>query len=232
VNNQIGITAMEARVQLANLLGKKPTPRQPLNIEALDAALGGGVPLAGVIEIVSEPGHGGWWFAALILSQLLKPVGILNHDDTLHPPGLARLDVDMSRALVVHTKSRRDAVWALERMAKNPDLGATVCWMHGLTDVQQRRLQLAAERSGQCVLMLHSEAHTGRASWGALRVKIEGRPSAEEGFRRLCVTPLRGRGGVVPTPIEIEVEHGTNAVRDASVVPQRTYHAEPRATGA
>lgn len=222
---------MEPRVQLANLLSNRATPRLALGVDALDHAIGGGVPLGGVTEIVSEQGRGGWWFASRVLAAVSKPVGVLNHDNTLHPPGLTALGVNIGRALVVQTESRRDALWSLERMAKNPDLGATVCWMTGLSDVEQRRLQLASERSGQIVLMLTNEQHAGRASWGALRIRVEGLPTIG-GDRRLRITPMRGRGGIVPAPIELEVEHGTNAVRRAAVVSQPTHHTSLRSAGA
>jgi hypothetical protein len=180
-----------------------------------------------VTEIISEPGHGGWWLAMQILHAAGGTCAVLNHDDSFHPPGAAALGVELSRLLVVRPGNRKDALWSLERLAKNRALSATLCWMDKLRDVELRRLQLAAERSGQCLVLLRSEQDAGRASWGSLRLEIRGEPG-DESVRRLRITPLRGRGGIRPRPIRIEVEHGTGAVRGAAVVPHRTPDAEPR----
>ncbi|MCA8914959.1 MAG: hypothetical protein KDB90_06070 [Planctomycetes bacterium] len=222
-------------VKVARTLESRSKERLALGIDALDEQLGGGLPVGAVTEIISEPGHGGWWLAMRALAAIKGRMGLLNHDDSFHPPGAALHGVDLSRLLVVRVKEKKEALWALERLAKNASLDATYTWLPDLRDVELRRLQLAAERSGQCVLLLRSEKEAGRASWGELRLKVEGVPSdgpyfakATSGRPRLIeVTTLRARGGM-PRPVRIEVEHGTGAVRGAAVVPHRALDAEPR----
>lgn len=212
-------------VKIARTLESRPHERLALGIDVLDEQLGGGLPRSAVTEIVSEPGHGGWWLAMKALAQTDGRIGLINHDDSFHPPGAALLGVNLSRLLVVRVRNHKDALWALERLAKNASLSATLTWLPNLRDVEIRRLQLAAERSKQCVMLLRNSEEAGRSSWGALRLQVRGAPS--EGPRLLEVTTLRARGGM-PRPVRIEVENGTGAVRGAAVVPHRALDAEPR----
>lgn len=212
-------------VKVARTLEGRSKERLAFGVEALDEQLGGGLPLGAVTEVVSEPGHGGWWLAMRALAQTQGRIGLINHDDSFHPPGAALAGIDLSRLLVVRVKNRKDALWSLERLAKNASLGATFSWLPNLRDVEVRRLQLAAERSRQAVLLLRNTAEAGRSSWGALRLQVRGVPS--DGPRLLEITTLRARGGM-PRPVRIEVEHGTGAVRGAAVVPHRALDAEPR----
>jgi hypothetical protein len=214
-------------VKLATKLETRAGERMALGIEPLDQQLGGGLPLGAVTEIVSEPGHGGWWLAMRALAQVEGRIGLLNHDDSFHPPGAALHGVDLSRLLIVRTSERKDSLWALERLAKNSSLGATFSWLPGLRDVELRRLQLASERSNQCLLLMRDPDEAGRSSWGALRLRVSAVPGGS-----IEVTTLRARGGTMPRPVRIEVEDGTGAVRGASVVPHRALDAEPRRAGA
>lgn len=213
-------------VKLAHTIEKRPDNRLALGVDALDDAVGGGIPRSAVTEILSRPGHGGWWLAMRALARSPGRLGLLDHDGSFHPPGAAALGVDLSRLLVVRPQSRKDALWSLERLASSPALSATICWLDKLRDIELRRLQLAAERSGQSLLLLRDADEAGRASWGALRLEVRGMPG-DGRVRRLQVTPLRGRGGILPRAVRIEVENGTGAVRGASVVPHRALDAEP-----
>lgn len=216
-------------VKVARKLEGRSKDRLPLGIDALDAELGGGLPLGALTEIVSEPGHGGWWFVMQALAAVKGRIGLLNHDDSFHPPGAALHGVDLSRLLVVRVRNKKDALWSLERLAKNTGLAATFAWLPDLKDVELRRLQLAAERSKQTVILLRDEQEAGRSSWGELRLKVRGVPSA--GPRVLEITTLRARGAM-PRPVRIEVDNVTGVVRGAAVVSHGATDAELRRTGA
>lgn len=216
-------------VKVAAKLEGRSKDRLPLGIDALDAELGGGLPLGALTEIVSEPGHGGWWFAMRALAAVKGRVGLLNHDDSFHPPGAALHGVDLSRLLVVRVRNKKDALWALERLAKNTGLAATFAWLPDLKDVELRRLQLAAERSRQTLLLLRDRQEAGRSSWGALRLEVRGVPG--DGPRVLEVATLRARGAL-PRPVRIEVDNVTGVVRSAAVVSHGTSDAMFGRTGA
>ena len=216
-------------VKVARSLEGQSKDRVALGIDALDAELGGGLPQGALTEIVSEPGHGGWWLAMRALAAVNGRVGLLNHDNSFHPPGAALHGVDLSRLLIVRVRNKKDALWSLERLAKNTGLAATFAWMPDLGDVELRRLQLAAERSKQTVLLLRNEAQAGRSSWGELRLKVSGVPS--DGPRVLQVMTLRARGAM-PRPVRIEVDNVTGVVRGAAVVSHGAADAELRRAGA
>jgi hypothetical protein len=192
-------------------------------LSALDAALGGGFPLAAVSEIISEPGHGGDWLALRAMLAADGVCAVLDHDGSFHPPGAAALGMELSRLLVVREGRRKEALWALERLAREPGLRVVLAMLPGLTDTMLRRLQLAAEGSGQALLLLHGAEDASRASWGALRLRVRG-----EGGPRMLVEVLRARHGRMPRPVRIEVDHETGAVRASAVLPQRAPDAQPR----
>jgi hypothetical protein len=108
------------------------------------------------------------------------------------------------------------ARWALERLVREPWLIATFSWMEGMSDTLRRRLQLAAERFGQTLILLRREARG--ASWGALRLYVHG-VAMDQGGRTLMVETLRARGRM-PCTVRIELDEHTQAVRKAATVSQ------------
>jgi hypothetical protein len=212
--------------ELARTLGavKGLSPALPLGIEAFDAEMRGGLPTSALIEIFGEMGQGAWWLGFKVLAAIRgKAIAIVEPAGTFFPPGAASVGVDLSRLLVLRETNRKKALWALERIAKDKSVGATLACVEGLGDTEMRRLQLAAESSGQSLMLLRAEHELSRASWGALRLRVSSEPSEEN--RRIVVETLRARGGFMPRPILIEIEHGTMAVHTSAVLPHRAHHA-------
>lgn len=194
-------------------------------LEALDHALGGGFPRGAITEILSAPGHDGDWLALRAMLAANGACAVLDHDGSFHPPGAAARGLDLARLLVVRETRRKQALWALERMAREPGLAVVLASLPGLTDTMLRRLQLAAESSGQVLLLMQSG--DARASWGALRVRVRGEPG--EGARRLLLEVLRTRGGRLPHPVRIEIDDDfTGAVRASAVLSHAAADAQPR----
>jgi recombination protein RecA len=223
------------RVELASIMppslartfgvGRVQAPVLATGIESLDAALGGGFPQGAISEIISKPGHGGDWLALRAMLAAGTTCAVLDHDGSFHPPGAAALGLDLSRLLVVRESRRKEALWALERLAREPGLAVVLASLPELTDTMLRRLQLAAESSGQVLLLMQPEA--ARASWGALRLKVRGEPG--DGRRRLLVEVLRARGGRMPRPVRIEINDDfTGTVRASSVLSHGKTDAQPR----
>jgi protein ImuA len=195
-------------------------------VDALDSALGGGFPLGAVTELVSAPGHGGDWLALRAVLAAGGTSALLDHDGSFHPPGAAAAGVDLSRLLVVREGRRKEALWALERLAREPGLKVVLASLPGLTDTMLRRLQLAAESSGQVLLLSRPEKEVSRASWGALRLMVTAEPG--DGARRMLVDVLRARNGSMPRPVRIEVDDETGAVHASAVLPHRAADAQLR----
>jgi protein ImuA len=191
-------------------------PVLPTGIDALDAALGGGLPQGAITEVLSEPGHGGDWLAVRALLAADGMCAVLDHDGSFHPPGAAAAGVDLKRLLVVRESRPKEALWALERLAREPGLKVVLAALPKLTDTMLRRLQLAAETSGQCLILLRSDSEAARASWGALRLRVRGEPG--NGERRLLVEVLRARNGSMPRPVRIEIDDDFKAALRAHPV--------------
>ena len=212
--------------ELARTLGavRDASPPLPLGIEAFDAEMRGGLPTSAMIEIFGEAGQGAWWLGLRALAAVReKAVAVVEPADTFFAPGAASVGVDLSRLLVLREPNRKKALWALERISRDKSVGATLACVEGLGDTEMRRLQLAAEASGQALLLLREEQRLSRASWGALRLRVSAEPG--EGERRIIVETLRARGGFAPRPILIEIDHGTMAVHISAVLPHRTDSA-------
>lgn len=190
-----------------------------LGVEALDEALGGGLPKGAMTEIVGASGHSGEWLAMRALAKAGGLGAVLDHDGSFFPPGAQACGVELSRLLVVRESRRKEALWALERLVREPGLAVVISWLDGLTETFLRRLQLAAERSGQVLLLLREQAGAA-TSWGALRLLVGGEPGPR-GARQLTVETLRARGGRMPRPVRIEVEDGSGVVRGASLLSHR-----------
>jgi len=195
-------------------------------LEALDSGLGGGFPRGAITELISAPGHGGDWLIARALLAADGTCAVLDHDGSFHPPGAAAAGVDLSRLLIVRESRPKEALWALERLAREPGLRVVLASLPRLNDTILRRLQLAAESSGQVLLLSRPEAETSRASWGALRLRITSEPG--DGSRRMLVEVLRARNGLMPRPVRIEVDDETGAVRASAVLSHRATDAQPR----
>lgn len=211
---------------LARTLGavKSASPALALGIAAFDEEMKGGIPTSALTEIFGETGQGAWWLGLRALAAVReKAVALIEPAGTFFAPGAASVGVDLSRLLVLRESNRRQALWALERIAKDKSVGATLAHIEGMGETEMRRLQLAAESSGQALLLLREEQRLSRASWGALRLRVTSEPADSE--RRIVIQTLRARGGFAPRPILIEIEHGTMAVRASSVLPHRADFA-------
>ncbi len=194
----------------------------PTGIETLDLALQGGVPRGAVTEIFGEFGQGAWWLGLHLLAQVKDKIcALIEPAGTFFPPGAAALGVDLGRLLVIRESNRKQALWALERISHEKVVGATLAVMERMSELEVRRLQLAAEASGQVLLLLRNPREISRASWGALRLHVHARPGQRNG-RCLVVETLRARGALAPRPVLLEIEHATDAVRLSALLPHAT----------
>jgi hypothetical protein len=148
---------------------------------------------------------------------------LVDHDHSFFPPGAAALGVDLSRLLVVRESRPRQARWALERLAHDKNMAVTLSWMNGLSETFVRRLQLAAEGSGQAVLVL-AEKPEAASRWCSLRLVTRPEPTIG-GARRVTVEVAKTRGAAMPRPVRIEVDDQTHAVSSSAVSANGTADA-------
>lgn len=165
----------------------------------------GGLPLAGLHELLSDaPGHA-TAFAALLLAraQALLPrratLWIAAEPDA-YLPGLAGLGLDATRLFLLRAPRQRDALWAAEEALRSPAIAAVLLLGTRTLDMTAaRRLQLAAETGGGIALLLREEASTPGPTTALTRWRITPRAAAATphhlGPPTWEVALLRARGG-------------------------------------
>ena len=105
-----------------------------------------------------------------------------------YAPALARAGLDLQYVLVVDAQTG-NVSWAMERLLATRACGMILAWPAYLSDVETRRLQLAAEAGAGLGVVLHTTEAKWRASSAALRLQIH---PAEEG---VTIDIVKARGG-------------------------------------
>src|SRR5215469_13388634 len=224
----------------------------PLGVAAIDRALpGGGLARGALHEILGaggdeEDGALAAAFAATVLGRLgPRPTpgmggGVvlwcLARPD-LYGPGLAAHGLDPGRVVLVRAPRDAEILWAMEEGLRAPGILAVVGEVGTLPTVANRRLQLAAERSGITALLLRRWRNSGQAAHeralpnaAVTRWRIAALPSHAApgepgvGRPRWRVELLRCRGGEPASwemPGEREVPDATDHVSLAAALADR-----------
>ena len=165
--------AATAEAAAAAATGLRPRPRQGrlrLGIAALDAALGGGLPLAALHEVRAEEsmlGAAAAGFALALAARLAAAGGVpailwigtadlRREAGRLHAPGLAALGLDPARFVEVTARTEEEALWAFEAALGCRGVGMAVCELRAasLDLTVTRRAALRARDSGVAGLLL------------------------------------------------------------------------------
>jgi hypothetical protein len=105
-----------------------------------------------------------------------------------YAPALARAGLDLQYVMVVDAQSG-NITWAMERLSSTRSCGMVLAWPTRLSELEARRLQLAAEAGRSIGVVLRAEDAGWRAPAAALRMEIE--PLGE----KIVVDVLKVRGG-------------------------------------
>ncbi len=177
--------------------------RLKLGAARLDAALGGGLPLAALHDIRADESRNGGAAAGFVLAlaaQLAKTARLTSTDDTqaivwiseadlrrqtgrLHAPGLAALGLDPARIMEVTARTKSEALWAFEAALDCPAVSVAVC------ELRQVTLDLAVTR--RCALRARERGVTGFL----VRLASPPEPSAAEMRFAVSPTPAGTIGG-------------------------------------
>jgi len=177
-------------------------------VEALDAALDGGLAAGRVHELFAAKG-GDWpsaaGFAAMLALRAVgrkAPIFWLRTDEaerrggSLHAPGLAELGGDPDALVLGQAPDAKALLRSAADAVRCPGLKALVveCWGKcvGLDLTASRRLALAAEQSGVTLFLLRLEA--------------EPVPSAADTRWAVSAVPSRPLEGNAPGPPMVEIE--------------------------
>ena len=177
-------------------VGLRLGPRQKrarlrLGASALDAILGGGLPLATLHEIragESRDSGSAAGFALALISRLMErggPASVIwiseadfrRETGGLYAPGLLALGMDPGRIVHVSARTGTEALWAFEAALACAGLDAAIC------ELRQASLDLSVTR--RCVLRAREAGVTGLL----LRLASQPEPSAAELRFRLAPAP-------------------------------------------
>jgi protein ImuA len=149
----------------------------------------------------------------------------------LYPPALLASGItDLRRLILLRCTNPEDELWAIAECLRCPGVSATVASVGRLTQLQARRLQLAAERGGGVgILMRQYSSRSQQPYAAATRWHI--RPiSGTDQNQRWNVQLLHGHGlrpdqlsrGQLGQTVVIEVNRETRAVRASASVADRS----------
>ncbi len=185
--------------------GESPHNTLSTGFAELDRALpAGGWPLGALTEILFQGmGAGELRLVMPALARLSREgrwIAWIAPPHIPYAPALAAWGVDLSRLLLVRTRSENDALWAAEQALRSGSCGAVLIWPASVDDRSLRRLQLAAE-SGECWGLLFRTAHVPQRSPAAVRLKLEPLPQGA----LVQILKCRGRAPSAALTIDLEM---------------------------
>jgi hypothetical protein len=150
----------------------------------------------------------------------------------LYPPALATLGVDLNNLILLRPKSEADELWAIAECLRCSAVAVTIAAPQKLSQIEARRLQLAAERGGGVGLLLR---HTGRTSthYAAATRWLISPARGERTIQRWKIQLLHGHGGRVGENVFLEYSRENHSVRAIEKLPHRqtaTKTAKERAS--
>ena len=180
-----------SRVELPGIRSGFPT---------LDAELpGGGWPAGVLTELLPENiGIGEVRALGPALSQLSKQgrwIAWIAPPYLPYAPALEAAGIDLTRVMIVKTKSAQESLWAIEQALQSGACGAVLGWPDKASFAQLRRLQIAAEGSPALAFLFRSPLAARESSPAALRLHLQSIKG------ELAVRILKRRGGPLARPI-------------------------------
>jgi protein ImuA len=180
-------------------LSLKPRARRGrlrLGVERLDAALGGGLPLAALHEVRAEESRDGGGAAGFVLALAarlaaaggepsivwISEAAARREAGRLYAPGLAALGLDPARIVEVTARTENEALWAFEAALGCPGVGLAICELReaSLDLSATRRSQLRARDQGVTGFLLRLAGHA-EASAAELRFGLQPAPAGTIG---------------------------------------------------
>ena len=164
---------------------------------------GGGWPRGALTELLAQrEGFGELQLilpALAALTQRGRRVAWLAPPHLPYAPALAAAGLDLTHLAVVRAPGRRDALWAAEQVLRSAACEALLAWLPDARYAELRRLAVAADEGGACLLVFRPLAAADQSSPAALRLALE---PAGEG---LGVRFLKRRGRSSGAALEVKV---------------------------
>lgn len=142
-----------------------------------------------------------------------------------YPPAAAQLGIPLSRLYLLHPKNREEGLWALSECLASGGTSAVVAELGKLSQVEARRLQLAAERGGSLGLWIRPAGPVSAIYAAATRLLVE--PATATGCcQRWKIELLHGHGCQVGKGIVLEYNREEHTVHTTSELADRAAVAE------
>jgi len=151
---------------------------------------------------------------ALILARAAQAAkgGVIVWSDPrrqLHPTAVSAAGVDLRRMILLRPRNAAQEISALTECLRCKGVSATITHLDRLSDIEARRLQLAAENGGGVGIFLRPRS-TGSSGNYAAATRWLVRPAAEEGDSQCWIVELlHGHGGRLGSSVLLEVDRET-----------------------
>jgi len=172
----------------------------PSGFSNLDQHLSGsGWPEAGLTELLcTTTGVGELRLlipALKRLSQQSRWIAWVNPPFVPYAPALAALGIDTSKILLIHPKTHKESLWALEQALKSGTCSTVLAWLDEskLKHTDTQRLQLASKTGKTAAFLFRPESAATKHSMAELRLNVQPQPSKQ--CDELNLSILKRRGG-------------------------------------
>ncbi len=148
-------------------------------------------------------------------------------------PGLIGLGIDPARIILVRTRTRTEALWAIEEGLKVSTLAAVIGEVEDIDLTESRRLSLATrEHMTRCVVILRSERAPSSASFSRYQVSScqsepPGLAPYAPGQPYVEVALVKHRGGERPYIKKMEWSDAPDRFPVVAPLADRTPHESP-----
>jgi len=196
----------------------------PSGFTTLDQHLPGkGWPQAGLCELMLPTAGVGELRLLLpalkVLSRQARWIAWVNPPFIPYAPALKAAGVDIDKILLIHPKTHKDALWALERATRSGTCSAALAWLdeQQLKTKDTQRLQLAARQGGTLSCLFRPGKAREENSMAELRLAIQPaiQPDVQPGIApadatasTLSVSICKRRGGWPIADLQIALEQG------------------------
>jgi len=222
------------RMLLAQRAAQRQTNHFFTGLGLLDAlAPGLGFEYGSVHELLCEPNHPMPRSVALLLARAARgrqSGGAIIWSDPsreLHPPALRAAGIDLRQLILLRCGNRAQEMWALAECLTSRGVTATIASIGRLSQVEARRLQLAAERGGG-IGIFHRPSLPGSAGIYAAATRWRVKPAAgDAGVQRWSIELIHGHGGQVGQSVLLEVDRETHVMRAVAAMADRSAASPP-----
>ncbi|MCC7549147.1 MAG: translesion DNA synthesis-associated protein ImuA [Burkholderiales bacterium] len=179
----------------------------PTGFAELDGLLpGGGWPRAALTELlIAQSGIGELRLLAPALARMSRQekwLALVAPPYLPYAPAFDALGIDLSRLIVVESRSDAQTLWAAERCLRSGACSAVIAWPGAVAERALRRLQSAAEQGKSLGVLFSPLRCAAQPSPAPLRIQLAC------GRSRLTLHILKRRGGGWAAPLTLDVGFG------------------------